>query len=200
MKKEVLVIVAHPDDELIWMGGTLLRNKDKWNTTLICLTRASDKDRYPKFLKACKELGISKPFIFDLNDENFNPIPRNKIIKTIESVINDKIKYDYIYTHGKDGEYGHIRHIETHKAINEMLKKGKLKAKNIFYFSYLKKENDYQGYAIPKLNKHSTTNNFIKLKRHEVIIKKNIITKIYGYGNGGFEEKSSGNIESFKKL
>jgi len=193
--KKVLVVVAHPDDEIIWMGGTLLRNKNKWNTKVICLTRHSDKDRYPKFLKACKELGV-KGIIFDLNDENFNPIPQNKIIKTIQEAIKDEIEYDYIYTHGKEGEYGHIRHIETHKAVNEMLKKGKLKAKNVFYFSYSKKENDYQGYSIP----NSRTNNFIKLKNHELIIKKNIITKIYGYGNGGFEEKSSGNIESFKKL
>ena len=196
--KKVLVIVAHPDDELIWMGGTLLRNKDKWDTKVICLTRRSDNDRYPKFLKACKALGV-KGFIFDLNDKNFNPLPQNKIIKTIEEAIEDERDYDYIYTHGKDGEYGHIRHIETHKAVDKMLKSGKLKCKNLFYFSYIKKENDYQGYSVPN-PQSSRTNNFIKLNNDELSIKKNIITKIYGYRYGGFEEKSSGNIESFKKV
>ena len=193
--KEVLVIIAHPDDELIWMGGMLLRHKDKWNITVISLTRRSDRDRNPKFKKACKMLGV-KGVLFDLNDKSpFKPIPLDKIIKTIESAVKSKKDYDYVFTHGANGEYGHIRHKEVHKAVNRMIKQGKLKCKNLFYFSYLKRENNYQGYCIPNLK----TNNFIKLKNKELNIKKNIITKVYGYQRGGFEEKSSEKIESFKK-
>ena len=41
MEKEALVIVAHPDDETIWMGGTILKNKN-WKWTILSLCRASD--------------------------------------------------------------------------------------------------------------------------------------------------------------
>ena len=66
MKKRVLVVVAHPDDETIWMGGTLLKNLNNWNLTILSLCRKYDKDRAPKFKKVCK---ILKAKCFMLNLE-----------------------------------------------------------------------------------------------------------------------------------
>ena len=49
--REVAVVVAHPDDETIWVGGTLLMERD-WNCRILGLCRAGDSDRAPKFQKA----------------------------------------------------------------------------------------------------------------------------------------------------
>lgn len=47
-------IVAHPDDETLWAGGTILMHPAiKW--TIISLCRKSDPDRAPKFFRVVKE-------------------------------------------------------------------------------------------------------------------------------------------------
>jgi LmbE family N-acetylglucosaminyl deacetylase len=186
MKKKVLVIVAHPDDETIWMGGTLLANKDNWSTTIISLCRQKDKDRAPKFRKACEAFN-AKCFMFDIDDEKLTPLDINEIISKIKLYAGH---YDYIFTHGKNGEYGHIRHKEVHKAVTKILKTRLLKAKKIFYFFYIKKNRlVYPG---------ENSDKFIKLSDISFMGKKKLIQNVYGFTKGSFEYLCCRGIEAFK--
>ena len=56
--KVAAVIVAHPDDETLWAGGTIISHPS-WKWFIISLTRKSDADRSPKFFKALNILSAS---------------------------------------------------------------------------------------------------------------------------------------------
>ncbi len=181
-----MVVVAHPDDETIWMGGTLLKNRNRWNTTIISLCRRNDKDRAPKFRKACK-IFKAKFFISDLEDENLNKITLNEIIERVKGYSSKN--YSCIFTHGENGEYGHKRHIDVHEAIKKMLNKKLLSAEKIFFFSYFKKG------RLCCANKNS--DKFIKLSSSLLKQKKKIINSVYGFAKNSFENLCTSDTEAF---
>jgi len=187
--KTGLAIVAHPDDETIWMGGTMLGLKDiKW--TIFSLCRKEDPDRAPKFKKACRQyraLGI----ISDLEDEGIMSIKQS--LPEIEKRILKELKkknFTYIFTHGYNGEYGHKRHIGVHRVVKGLVKIKKIKCNKLFFFAY-------------KLNSQKRIENPLKhnfafnLDNNLLRRKKNIIKEIYGFSQKSFENVSCLGKETF---
>jgi len=193
-----IVVVAHPDDETLWMGGTILQNKD-WNWTVLSLCRRSDSDRMPKFLKVCS-LYNAKPIILDCDDEELKPLELNSVISEIKKAL-PAFDYDYVFTHGENGEYGHIRHLEVHRALKKMVEEGNLKAKNFFFFNYEKGVNEpYPDLVVPL--PISKSDFIVSLTEDELNLKRKIIKDMYGYPNEkGFELMVCKNkMETFKKF
>lgn len=197
MKKEVnaLCIVAHPDDELIWMGGTIL-NHPNWNWTIISLCRKDDPDRMPKFVQACKRYKANC-IISDLDDEKLNRLSPNLVSEKIKSLLPSR-SYDYIFTHGKNGEYGHLRHKEVHKAVKKLISQRDLICNKIYFFSYIPGDQvapHNPQLRIPIPNKSADL--YVQLNSSKYSEKIKLITKLYGFKENIFETLSCNKGEAF---
>ena len=129
------MIVAHPDDETIWAGGTVL-NHSNWHWTIVSLCRASDIDRAPKFIRAVQQLGgVSE--IGDL-DDGPEQLPLSDVdVQQIVLSLLPETHFDLVVTHSPYGEYTrHRRHEETGTAVASLWEKGLIKAKEVWMFAY----------------------------------------------------------------
>lgn len=192
-KKNMLVIVAHPDDEIIWMGGTLLRySQNDW--TVLCLCRASDTDRAPKFERVCHYYG-ARGIIKDVPDDDSLDVQGMTL--AAEEVIVSSIKfsdYDAIFTHGSNGEYGHLVHVGVYKAV-QRIKKESGSQTPVFCFHYRNDpKRDYQVIS------RKDPDILINLSSEELAEKKKIVAEMYGYPYGGIDVEYCTNPEAFKKL
>lgn len=184
--RSALAIVAHPDDETIWLGGTILKYKNlDW--TIFSLCRRSDRDRAPKFFKVCEYYG-ARGLMTDLDDENRLTIKQT--LPVIKKIILKELRgkeFDFIFTHGANGEYGHPRHKGVHQVVKQLIKEGKLKTKFVFYFHYFRQPAD------------KTKPDFsLKLSAREFAQKKKIMTKLYGFDPRGIDANYCTNPEQFK--
>lgn len=109
---KILVIVAHPDDEVLGMGGTIAKfSAQGCKVNVLIVTDGSssqyfDSEDLAKIIEdkkketwACGQiLGVKNIFYGELPDMKLDTIPHITINKVIESMIN-QLQPDTVFTH-----------------------------------------------------------------------------------------------------
>ena len=114
--KRILIVAAHPDDEVLGAGGTMARLAAEGHELYTLLLGDGESARYvkanPKLkkdighrkssaYKANKALGVKEIFLYQLPDNRFDSVPLLDVVKIIEKVKNE-IKPEIIFTHYAD--------------------------------------------------------------------------------------------------
>jgi len=188
--KAVAIIVAHPDDETLWAGGTILSHPS-WKWFIVCLCRGSDNDRAPKFLKTLQILG-AEGIMGDLDDgPEQKPLDENELEHTILKLL-PSMHFDLIISHNPNGEYTrHVRHEETAKTVIKLWHEGKISANKLWTFAY--EDGDKKYYPRP-----IETATVCRVLTEQIWLKKyRIITETYGFEKSSFEAETTPKAESF---
>ncbi len=127
LKREVKAIVAHPDDEILGLGGTLHKHSKNGDrvTVLICsggfaggrrLSKAEEVAMSER-RKICARrvaslIGIEEVNFLDFQDNSFDTIPALRLAQAIELQLASKMP-DIIYTH----HYGDVS--RDHRLVYE---------------------------------------------------------------------------------
>jgi hypothetical protein len=130
-----LMIVCHPDDEMIF-GGSALISEDGWR--VVCLTNQRSKERLTEIEKSMHRCGILDYVIHDLEDRIEIPLDEDATKSIISEEINSK-DWKIIVTHNNIGEYGHPHHFQVHNEVKSQLE-GKDKLNKLWVFDKQKEK------------------------------------------------------------
>lgn len=108
MTRKILCVAAHPDDEALGVGGTLIRHAEEGDEVYIIILSegedakssrgTKDPDRLSRAEEWCRLSGTKLCRVYDLPDQKFDTISRLEIVQMLEKDIIE-IRPDIIYLH-----------------------------------------------------------------------------------------------------
>lgn len=111
MKRGLLAIVSHPDDETFGCGGTLAAHASNAPVDVLCLT-CNPPERREELFSAAQALGVGEPTVFDdLRVENSAQLIRrvsDVIVEKRPRVVITLLPFDY-----------HREHRAAYEAVKE---------------------------------------------------------------------------------
>ena len=150
MSQRMLVIAAHPDDEVLGCGGTIAKYAQKGEEIYVEILGEGITSRYEECkkgelkrelqnlrknaLEASKVLGVKRVSFHKFPDNRFDSVDRLKIIKVIEESIK-KIKPDIVFTHHRgDLNIDHRRTFDAVMVATRPTGKNSVSVKKILSF------------------------------------------------------------------
>ena len=113
MSDRILIVAAHPDDEVLGCGGTISRLAREGHEVYIAILGEGVTSRYEKpeqadrlLVKSLQErcrkvssiLNAKELFLYELPDNRFDTIPLLDVVKIVEALIK-RLNPQVIYTH-----------------------------------------------------------------------------------------------------
>jgi LmbE family N-acetylglucosaminyl deacetylase len=127
--KKILIIAAHPDDEILGCGGTAAKLAQEGHQIFTLILGEGKTSRYEadktdfsqeieelnrEIRQANKIIGVKEVFVRSFPDNSFDSVPLLEIVKEIEAII-EQVKPDIVFTHHV-GDLN-IDHQIAHRAV-----------------------------------------------------------------------------------
>jgi mannosyltransferase OCH1-like enzyme len=157
-----LLIVAHPDDEILWFGDHLREEK---NWKVICITNGDNVERRKEFLNVAEYLEMNAE-IWSYEDHSWKGTWNKNLHLDIENIIKSQ-NWEFIFTHNEFGEYGHKQHQDLHYLVKDICLKNK--KTNLYQFAF---SANYSSEI--SLNKKYIFDNFYKSQKISYFNHKNM--------------------------
>lgn len=140
---KVLIVAAHPDDEVLAMGGTIAKHIQRGDqvqmvflaTGILARYRSNQaqvKQLHQDARRVAKILGVPPPQFESFPDNQMDSVPLLRIVKKIEKYI-EKIRPEIIYTHNP--KELNIDHKITYQAVITATRPFAHQLKAIYAFS-----------------------------------------------------------------
>ena len=103
----VLIVAAHPDDEILGVGGTVARHAAAGDEVHSVVVSEGASSRYPSGADeelraaaraAAKILGAGEPRFLGLADQKLDALPLLDVIRPVEAVVRE-LAPEVVYTH-----------------------------------------------------------------------------------------------------
>jgi len=134
----LLVVGAHPDDEVLIAGGTLAACAAAGLPTgVVCLTRGEQGPisdpalatretladvRCAELQAACTELGVKFVKCYRRGDGNLSASAGGGVVRQLARILEAR-RPDAVITFGEDGLYWHPDHIATHEFVRRAVRR-----------------------------------------------------------------------------
>jgi len=137
IKKSILCVVAHPDDEALGIGGTIIKHIEKGDDVNIIIFSVGETSKLNKDIDPVRRTKSAKKWsnivgsnilkIFDYPDQKLDTIPKLELIKKLEEIF-ESVTPDIVYTH-HDGDINHDHQVVSHAVLTALRPMNKLSLK-----------------------------------------------------------------------